>query len=108
MIQFLHNIIAKLLDTKDISLRYEDLVDAKTRLKELFDAFGDDIGKLKYTSDKVDRIHYVKVWRNDVLLSEGSAPLKADAQQKAAEKAIKKLNRQGFTKLSENYEKFCS
>jgi dsRNA-specific ribonuclease len=60
---FCHNIIAHLLDSENISLKYEDLFDTKTRLKELFDYFGYNIGVLKYTSEKIDRIFKVQVFR---------------------------------------------
>ena len=112
--KFCYNIIEQLLDTLDISLKYERLFDAKTRLKEMFDYFGkENLGELKYLSEKQDRIHQIQVVRvldgKQITMGNGSAPLKADAQQRAAQVAIKKLQSQGFVKpLSENYVEFCS
>lgn len=107
-----YNIIHSLLETEIISLKYEDLFDAKTRLKEVFDYFQRDgtLGQLKYLSEKEDRIHHITVvnLQNGVeqILGKGSAYLKADAQQKAAEIAISTLKENGFEKpLSEDYIK---
>ena len=49
-----YNIISHILDKKYISLKYEDLYDAKTRLKELFDFYKNKgIGRLEQKEDKV-------------------------------------------------------
>lgn len=107
--QFCYTLISKLLDSIDISLKYEHLFDSKTRLKELIDYFGEKIGKIEYTAQKEDRIHYVTILHNKRCIATGSAPLKADAQQKAAEKAIYQLSRQGFIRpLVGSYAEFCS
>jgi dsRNA-specific ribonuclease len=110
-----YNIVEYLLDSRNISLKYNHLFDSKTRLKEIFDYFGDDLGVLKYQTEKVERIHYVKVLllRNNgnstKILGEGSAPLKADAQQRASAQAIHALGRMGYVKpLSDGYRIFCS
>ncbi len=108
-----YNIIEKLMDKREISLKYEDLFDAKTRLKELFDFYGETLGKLSYTNDKVDRIQFVKIIlerpnRDKILLGEGSGALKAQAEQKASSEALNTLKTMGFTKpLSEGYKMFC-
>lgn len=100
-----YNIISNILDSQNISVRYEDLFDAKTRLKEIFDFFGDKLGKLKYDTVKEERIHYVTVVLNTTILGKGSAPLKADAQQRAAQQAIYKLKKMGFSKeIPEDYK----
>ena len=49
-----YNIITNLFDTLHISLKYEDLYDAKTRLKEVFDFFKETIGQIKYENERVD------------------------------------------------------
>ncbi len=115
-----YNIIASLFDDLPISLKYEDLYDAKTRLKEVFDAFKDSgIGKLQYSSERIDRHTYVTVSRVYVnqnsgrkvktILGKGSAALKADAEQKAAKNAITKLTSEGeFIKpVPEFYKTLC-
>lgn len=108
-----YTIIEKLMDNRDISLKYDDLFDAKTRLKELFDFFGNNLGVLSYESIKLERIHHVKAFlttRNGKqVIGEGTGSLKAIAEQKASTQAIDYLNRVGFVKpVSEGYKMFCS
>lgn len=113
-----YNIIQNLFENMQISLKYEDLYDPKTRLKEVFDFFKDKIGQVKYENERIDRIQYVKVYRlytdergkkQKILLGQGSAALKPDAVQKAASRAIEYLNREGkFIKdVPEIYKKLC-
>ena len=113
-----YNIITKLFDTLHISLKYEDLYDAKTRLKEVFDFFKETIGQIKYENERVERIQHVKVFRlytdtrgkkQKILLGRGSAALKPDAQQKAATIALEYLNREGkfIKEVPEIYKKLC-
>lgn len=107
---FCYEIIASLLSQIDISLKYSELFDAKTRIKELFDFFGEEkIGKLRYDSNKgEDRMHHVSVLQNNRVLASASSPLKIDAQQKASEKALRILKFKGFHKpLVGSYAKFC-
>ncbi len=108
-----YNIIHALMERRDISLKYEDLFDAKTRLKEMFDYFGDNLGKLVYTTEKVERTHHVKIHiirpnGEQHLLGEGNGALKANAEQKAANDALVILKNNGYTKpMSEGYKMFC-
>lgn len=104
-----YSIIETLMDTRQISLKYEDLFDSKTRLKEIFDHFGDRLGKMEYETIKTERIHHVKIIVDGRVLGEGSAALKADAQQRASAQTIAKLKRMGFSKpLSDSYALFCT
>ncbi|MEI7489444.1 MAG: hypothetical protein WCJ72_18915 [Chryseobacterium sp.] len=100
-----YNILESLFDKIHISLKYEDLYDAKTRLKELFDFYGADVlGILKYDSVKniEEKITCSTITqefgRKKEILGEGMASLKADSEQKAAAKAIENLRRKGFSK----------
>jgi dsRNA-specific ribonuclease len=43
-----YDILASIFDKIPISLKFEDLMDAKTRMKEIFDAFGDTIGSYQF------------------------------------------------------------
>ena len=89
-----YEILHSVFETVNISLKYEDLYDAKTRLKELFDLYnkGDsNIGTLQYeeTKDLETRLTTSLVYQkisptHRVLLGQGVASLKADAQQRAA------------------------
>ena len=101
-----YDILATIFDRMVISLRYEDLYDAKTRIKELFDLHEDKLGPLVYKEQKHDMITVSTVFRVEgghykerpggsknkkiiiggkyIKIGEGSAALKADAQQNAA------------------------
>lgn len=108
-----YDMISTLLDRYELSLKYEDLFDSKTRLKEIVDHFGDQIGTIKYESVKTEKSHDVSILymkdHESKIIGTGSSPLKADAQQKAAEIAIHTLKHMGFVKvLPECYRKFCS
>lgn len=100
---FCYNIISSLLDTKDISLRYEDLYDAKTRLKELIDFYRDTLGTLKYDCVKQDASQHVSAYlvlpsKEHVVLGKGTSYLKAKAEQIAATESIEILKQKGFVK----------
>jgi dsRNA-specific ribonuclease len=103
-----YEILHSVFETVNISLKYEDLYDAKTRLKELFDLYnkGDsNIGTLQYeeTKDLETRLTTSLVYQkisptHRVLLGQGVASLKADAQQRAASAGIYKMNSKGYVK----------
>lgn len=115
-----YDILATIFDGMDISLRYEDLYDSKTRLKELFDLHEDRLGPLVYKEQKHAMITISSVFRveggkfqkrldgslnkkriiggNYIKIGEGSAALKADAQQHAASIGLMTLNKQGWVK----------
>jgi dsRNA-specific ribonuclease len=115
-----YKILANIFDEINISLRYQDLYDAKTRLKELFDLHGQSLGPLVYRERKEELITYSTVFRvrggqyevrpngsinmkriiggTYTRIGEGSAALKSDAQQRAAADALANLNRQGWVK----------
>jgi dsRNA-specific ribonuclease len=115
-----YDILATIFDEMDISLRYEDLYDNKTRLKELFDLHEDKLGPLVYKEQKREMITISSVFRVDggryqerpdgslnkkrivdgryIKIGEGSAALKADAQQNAAAVGLATLNKQGWSK----------
>lgn len=106
-----HRILQAIFDDIDISLKYEDLYDGKTRLKELFDMSGDKLGTLFYDDVKEDSLTKSKVYRNKdgtkIFLGEGVASLKPDAQQIASVVALNTLKSQGhFKKPPSIYSKF--
>lgn len=119
-----HDILASIFNEMDISLRYEDLYDAKTRLKELFDLHESSLGPLVYKEQKQDMITFVTAFRvhggkyaektdkfgnitvdkkrivggKYIKIGEGSAALKADGEQNAAAVALDLLKKQGWSK----------
>ena len=127
-----YRILKGIFDEIKISLLYEDLYDAKTRLKELFDIHLDRLGPIIYEEQKDELFTTSFIYRLEgakyqtrpdgtvnmskitgqyrkVLISKGTATLKADAQQNAASEALKKLASQGFVKHAPSiYTKFAS
>jgi dsRNA-specific ribonuclease len=107
------DILETIFNNLHISLKYEDLYDAKTRLKELFDYSGDKLGTIKYEDERnmdekctTSCVYQITPFNNRVKIGEGMASLKADAQQRAAQKAIWFLKNQGFSKpVPEIYSK---
>ena len=126
-----YDILSSILDDIDISLKYEDLYDSKTRLKELFDTHENSLGPLLYKEKKQEQFTLSTVFRvnnckyeekpdgtynkNNIIsgqyikIGEGFATLKADAQQNAAKNAIINLAKQGWTKQApEFYQNFLT
>lgn len=126
-----YDILADIFDKKDISLKYNDLYDAKTRLKETFDAFK-DLGSWTFIDIRenviVTSIVY-QVPQNEekkplkkrigdeiknfprptwIKLGTGTGSKKDEAQQNAAEIGLQTLNKDGWVKdIPEEYEYFC-
>lgn len=118
--KYVYKFLQAVFDDMKISLKYEDLYDSKTRLKELFDSFKERLGTLYYEEKKEDLITYSYCFRVEgfqgnigegvvlvpsmlknckkTMIGKGSAALKADAQQSAATDALKNLEKQGFSK----------
>lgn len=106
---FCYNIVGSLFDEMNISLRYQDIYDAKTRLKELFDFHkGKSMSEMKYGSYKGDdnivtsevfvtALHNGK-WLHNLCVGEGKAHLKIDAEKRASEVAIRTLKEMGIYK----------
>ena len=127
-----YDILASIFDDISISLRYEDLIDAKTRMKEIFDAFGSTIGSFVFIDTRQDKTAESKLYqvppgfsrrpvktqfggvtvakpnKGWILIGRGVASKKSDAQQRASEIGIKTLNRNGFIKKEPiEYRLFC-
>jgi dsRNA-specific ribonuclease len=111
--------LKRIFDGVNVSLKYKDLYDSKTRLKELFDLFGDQLGKIKYSDCReydvagnqvtTSRVYRVVPHQKPILMAVGISKLKADAQRAAAENAIDLLNSQNFIKHPPvEYQRFQS
>ena len=125
-----YDILTSIFDEEEISLKYEDLYDSLTRVKEVFDAFHyTKLGTyvILTTKDRETRFNTSTVYlvkgqqratpitkggeqyprRDWVPIGRGLASAKGDSQQKAAEKAIEKLASMGFSKaVPKKYELF--
>ena len=103
-----YRIISAIFDENvNISFKYEDMFDNKTRLKELFDA-NKQLGELVYTNEKVQTATSfinvssacIKMHNGQLeVIGVGKAALKIDAEQNAAGNAIDKLNKRGICKI---------
>ena len=113
------NIIKSIYDEhiQPISLKYEDLFDAKTRLKETFDypPFKEVISGLKYSCEKniEERMNYVTITMKTIhgtqTIGKGTGPLKPTAEQNAARDALYKLAQRGFKRpVPDAFQEFCS
>lgn len=96
-----YDILTNIFDKIDISFKYVDLYDAKTRLKELFDHVK-TIGILNYNTIKNDKIFESTVYRSKdgrkFILGTGTAFMKQDAEQNAAKIGIITLEKEGITR----------
>ena len=112
----IYNILENIFNNINISLKYEDLYDCKTRLKELFDFYGvEQFGMIKYETkkdleNKLNTTIVYQILKNgqqQIKLGEGIASLKPDSEQRAASKAIQYLNTRGYHKpVDEMYAYF--
>lgn len=87
-----------------IDLSYEQLFDSKTRLKELFDLYREQLGVLIYECDKLPNLHSVvkvfhKMGSERKYICSATSPInKSLAEQLASEQALQVLAQQGFSK----------
>lgn len=96
-------IVSSLFDELEISLKYEDLFDARTRIKELFDLYK-DIGNLVYDTVKdTNNVFNTKAFlvkpdaqQTKIYLGSGSGNTKADSIQNASHNAINTLKTMGI------------
>lgn len=101
-----YNFLKSVFDEIPISLKYEDLYDAKTRLKELFDFHRGSVGKLQYekTRDGGTGLFksVVRIVGGDSNIARcygtGSATKLKDAEQKASQKLLDILTSRGLKK----------
>lgn len=92
-------ILKSVFDNIKITLDYENLVDPKTRLKEIFDYNSQRLGKIAYdfTYDNkmTTTILYSKKNNDKKFLAKAQAALKATSIQNASQKAINNLKKMG-------------
>lgn len=105
-----YKILKNIFDNINISLAYEDLYDAKTRLKELFDYHASQIGtfKIELTRENfnVTATVYKIKGSNKEKLSYYTSHSQSVSEQEASRIAISVLNSHGiYKKVNEIYDK---
>ena len=113
-----YDILSSVFDDMKISLKYEDLYDSKTRLKELFDFNKDKLGKLTYTKTRNEEnglftshagVEYKQGMDRKLvgIIGVGAATKLKDAEQRAATHALQVLRDAGYSKpIPAEYEIF--
>ena len=111
-------ILSSILDEMNISLKYEDLYDPITRLKETFDFFRQQVpgrqchmiwGNMMWENIKTETGQIVNLYQHDKisnrkkLIITTEAPLLDEAKQLAASKYLQILNDQGFKRPIPEY-----
>ena len=93
-------LLTSIFDELSISIKYEMLVDAKTRLKDLFDEQRHNLLQLRYEDNRsVDNNLFIsKAYNGNYLIGTGMSNKKKEAQEKAAEEALYALSLKGFVK----------
>jgi ribonuclease-3 len=97
-----YNICKNILDKfPKIQIEYETFVDPKTILKEMVDRKIKNLGYIAYneTKGEVDKLHNVKVTRNNIVIGEGVSKEKIKAEKQASKNAINFLK-----SININYE----
>jgi len=125
-----YKIMESVFNQLDISLEYDKLFDAKTRLKETVDMFGQEIGLVKYENDREDLLVHSKVilvvggeyerkpngtinkrrivgGKNKVI-GNGTASTAKDAEQYASQQALNYLTKKGIMKKPPRIYKYFS
>lgn len=115
-----YDMLKNIFNKIDISLKYEDIFDAKTRLKEIIELYKQQLGKAKYINvrDQEKNIWKSKVyvtnnnennkkrWR---FLGEAEGRLKVTAEKNASKIAISTLAKLRYKKeLPNKYKKLCT
>jgi len=104
-----YNIIESVFEEIPISLDYKNLVDPKTRLKEITDRFRNLNIKTQANKRLDNNLMNVKIFLNNIVIGEATAPLQAAATQEASRKALEELEKRGISKREPDfYTTFCS
>lgn len=95
-----YTLLSSIFDELSISIKYEALVDGKTRLKELFDEQRQHLQQLRYEDSRSPETNmFISCAFNArQLLGVGISNKKKEAQEKAADEALINLAKQGFVK----------
>lgn len=111
--QIIYNFIKSIFDTKEISFAAEDLYDAKTRLKELFEIrknvpnkLADDFGAPRYMDASPPATSVVLRFTKSGKVFHGNGTSKQQSHKMAAQQAIDYFKSQGY-KTEKRFNLFC-
>lgn len=101
-----YKMLEGLFDRMKISLKYDELFDAKTRLKELIDVYKEKLGTIKYEATRNDQRTIVSIVQKTiqdtkeitVVIGLAEDVIKSKAEQLASEQALTYLKLKGFSK----------
>jgi dsRNA-specific ribonuclease len=108
-------LLTTIFDKIPISLKYEDLYDAKTRLKELFDFYGQNVlgtfsfNDIHNSEEKLftSTVYQIRNNGQKIKIGEGKSSLKIDSQINASSNALQFLSKLGYIKeIPELYKNF--
>jgi len=104
------HLLQNIMDPLPISLRYEDLYDPITRLKETFDIYRSSLwGQVRYENYRQDMVQHVQVYQYDsishrkVLIASATGANLDEAKQAGANLAIEILAKRGFRRPVPEY-----
>lgn len=116
--QIIYNFIKSIFDAKHISFAPEDLYDAKTRLKELFEIrkkdgipvpnpFVENFGFPKYNDAPQPEIYVTLRFTKSNILFHGAGNSKQQSHKIAAQQALDYFEKQGY-QIEKRFNLFCS
>lgn len=113
--QIIYNFIKAIFDTKDISFEPEDLYDAKTRLKELFqirknvpNQLAERFGAPRYIDASPPAANVtLRFTKDSRLVFHGNGTSKQQSHKLAAQQAIDYFDKQGY-RTEKRFNLFCA
>jgi dsRNA-specific ribonuclease len=112
--QIIYNFLKPIFDAKEISFAPEDLYDAKTRLKELFEIkknvhnkLAEDFGVPRYTDASPPATSVVLRFTKNKVVFHGNRTSKQQSHKMAAQQAIDYFKKQGY-KTEKRFNIFCA
>jgi dsRNA-specific ribonuclease len=100
--EIVYTLLLKLFEPYTLKVDYDNLVDSKNRLKAIFDDYKEELGlQPEYKTTREDNSNLFVTRVLDIkqnVLGQGTAPIKKNAEKKAAEMAILTLAKKGYKK----------
>jgi len=102
-----YDILKSIFDEMDVSLKYDDLVDAKSRLKELFDK-NPQLGTISYThTPNISFGYRITTTGEKIEMGKSSKSVHADREKEIATSGLNKLSKEGIVTKHKSYNLIC-